>query len=506
MAFMKYDLTAIGFFAASLLTALAGFAYVDRDRTLDRASERTYSVAQMMAAHAGAAIGEASARVSEIGPVVAAWDMADEAATRDIYDRLSAAVVSPSIGAIGIMDMQGQSRVNSWAYPSPPADISDRDFFALHLAGEDGPLLDGDLRPGPISARLRFTYSQAVRDSDGEQHAIVVVAIFADVFNALYSQVATWPAARASLYTMTGEQLAAMSGQSEVTATYVDALMALARTSTDGSAIIEDGTDRRLVSWSRTDGAVPVVAATSQEIEIALREWRQRLAVLFVLVLGLTAGFAVLLGAMRRARIAAENATFHRLAVTEVHHRVKNALQLTISMLNLRSRNTAEPDTRLLLDNLAGQLVAVAAIQDLLQHDTSLRKVDVCKLMDRLCLHLRNSGTGIQIRFKTAVKHCEMETTRASHAAIIVNELLTNAMKHARTDTTLTLDVVGDDVVLTVADDGGGLPEGFDQNEKDGFGLRVVGMIAERIGGNIVFSSPADGGTQAVLRVPLSET
>ena len=152
------------------------------------------------------------------------------------------------------------------------------------------------------------------------------------------------------------------------------------------------------MSWSRIDGAVPVAASSSQDIEAALGEWRWRAAGLALLTALLSAGFAVFLRSVREARVAAQNAEFYRAAVAEVHHRVKNALQLTISMMNLRSRAAPDPETRSLLESLSGQLVAVAGIQELLQHDTSLRTVDICRLMESLCLHLERAGGRVQQR------------------------------------------------------------------------------------------------------------
>jgi two-component sensor histidine kinase len=502
---MKQDRAAIAFFAVSLGVTLGSLAWVDRERTLIRAQESTRSVAHLMAAHAGAAIGEAASRVDEVAPIVAAWDLQDQDAARAIFDRMNAAAVSPSIGAIGVINMDGISLVNSWKFPSEPASVAERDYFASHLAGEDGPIIDGDRRPGPISGRERFIYSRLVRDVAGAPHAIIAVGIFTDTFNALYAEAASWPAARANLFTLRGELLAEMRAEAAVADAYFAAVVENARRQPDGSAVIDDGTGKRLVSWARVEGTVPVVASSSQDIEAALSEWRWRAAALALLTVILTAGFAVFLRSVREARVASQNAEFYRAAVSEVHHRVKNALQLTISMLNLRARAAPDPETRTLLDSLSGQLVAVAGIQELLQHDTSLRSVDICRLMEGLCLHLERAGTGRQVAFRAEVPSCEIETTRATHAAIIVNELLTNAMKHARARIDLTLVCGGGQVLITVTDDGAGLPDGFNMGGQGGFGLNVVRMIADRIGGTVTIDRDAGGGTRAVLTMPLEE-
>ena len=495
----RFDLAAIVFFAVSIFAALGGLAYVDRERTIDLAEERTHAVARMMAAHAGAAIGEAAARVVEIAPAVSAWDLRDPEVGRDIFDRITAATQSPSIGAIGVMDLTGISRLNSWKYPSDPVNISDREYFGLHINGLNGPILDGDRRPGPISRRIRFTYSVMVRDLEGDPHAIIVVAIFADVFNALYREAVRWPAARATLFAANGDELAAMEGQGEVSDAYRQQILDMARASTDGSAILPDREMRRLVSWSRIDGPPSVIATSSQVIDVTLREWRVRTGLLALLGVVLTAGFALLLAGQRRIEFARRNADYCRMTVAEVHHRVKNALQLPISMLGLLSRR--HPDQRPLLDSVSGQLVAVAEIQNLLQHDETLDRVDIVRLIGRLCRHLQQAGAEKAISYRPETADCAVDTARATQAAIVVNELLTNALKHARSTVVLTLACEGEDIVMTVRDDGRGVGAGTGP-EGSGFGLRMIAMIAARLGGTVAVADAPEGGAEAVLRMP----
>ena len=78
-------------------------------------------------------------------------------------------------------------------------------------------------------------------------------------------------------------------------------------------------------------------------------------------------------------------------------------------------------------------------------------------------------------------------------------------MKHARERILLTLDCDDSQVVMTVTDDGAALPDGFDMDGQGGFGLRVVHMIAERIGGVITLGRSADGMTRAVLTMPRTQ-
>jgi two-component sensor histidine kinase len=494
---MRNELVAISLFAVTVGLALVSFASFDRRETLERAAERTFAVSRMMAAHAEAAVGEAIARVDETVPLAAAWDLEDETEARAVFDKIWSANLSVSVASVGVISPDGISVVNSWQFPSEQADVSDRNYFLAHTAGHEGPLLMGDIRPGPISQRVRLTYSQPIWSGAGELHAIAVATVPTDVFNALYTEVATWPAARATLITLTGDVLAEMAGQVAAPDEYLRVLIARAEREPTGSAIIEVGDSRRLASWHRVDLAVPFVATSSQDADLVLTEWRWRTTVLSILSVLLVASFAILMMANRRARLAALQADFYRTAVSEVHHRVKNALQLSISMINLRGRGSSDPATRTLMAKLAGQLVAVAEIQDLLQHDTTLQEVDVCRLMVRLCNHLEKAGAGATIAFSSSTPVCQVETRRATYAAIVANELLTNALKHAHRNVALTLDCRDDEVALTVSDDGDGLSPDFVKEDQEGFGLRAIGMIAEHVGGTVSIENSDDGGVRA---------
>jgi two-component sensor histidine kinase len=501
---IRNDVLATLFFALTLIGGLATFSYQDRQATLRAAEAWTSSVSRMMGAHAESAIESAASRAADIKTMVAAWNFEDNAQAYAIFHEMHAATSSPTIGAVAVVDANGISRLNSFGFPSAKVDVSARPYYREHRSGNVGPLILGDDTPGPISGEHRFTYTEAVRNEAGELHAIIVIIIFNRIFNGLYTEVATWPAARATLYNDRGDVLARMHDEAPGTAEYVADLLDHARLEPMGVAVIHDGDEHRLASWNKVEGPVVLIANTSQDVSSALSGWWGRTLTLGLVGLALLTSFALQMRTMRHAKVATETADFYRTSVAEVHHRVKNALQLSISMLNIRSRAHQDPEVKALLTKLAGQLAAIAELQDLLQHDTSLHEVDLCDLMERLCSHLRKAATGRTIIFRTSEEFCRMETGRATYTAIIANELLTNAMKHARNNITLLLECEDDHVLLTVSDDGSGLPDGFVPTAQDGFGLRAIAMIAERIGGTISMENGRNGGVVANLKLPVT--
>lgn len=106
------------------------------------------------------------------------------------------------------------------------------------------------------------------------------------------------------------------------------------------------------------------------------------------------------------------------------------------------------------------------------------------------------------IRLEIRLEDFSLIAKKLFPLGIIVNELVTNIMKYAfigreNGHIRISLDKVDDVATLTIEDDGVGLPEGFDLSTSTGFGLRLVGMLAEQLGGT--FSTQSGSGTNSVL-------
>lgn len=123
--------------------------------------------------------------------------------------------------------------------------------------------------------------------------------------------------------------------------------------------------------------------------------------------------------------------------------------------------------------------------------------------MSRLCALLREPTNDKQVTFHAESEYCLVEPNEASHVAFIVNELLSNGIKQAHRNVVLTLSCDPDHVEIVVADDGDGVPEDFEMDYQQGFGLRLVSMIAGRLGGQISLTRGDDGGSRAEFGMPL---
>ena len=493
---------AFGLFAISSAVLVGAWIYADRKTVLSSLEEKTLSLARMISAHGDAAIEEADKIIRAMQPRVANWNLQDPVVGQQLFVEMRNLIPGSShISSVWVVDANGLNRLDSWAFPPEPVSASDRPYFKRHMAGEEGLLVVGDERPGSISGRQRFTVSRAFHQPDGSLRYILVVGIVTDGFNTLYQEVATWPEARAGLFTIDGNPLARLNAPRQASPEFTRLLSSLATARPNGSAVLsEDGTPR-LFSWSRSKSHPDIFGTSSQTITAALSEWRRRSALLagtYLIALGAIGLFAHM---SVRAGEARQAALVNELAVREVHHRVKNALQLIVSMLAMRTPKIADPQARAELEEVSARVRAIGDVQDLLQSSATLDRVDATVLLRRLCGQLQKGYSG-QISF-AGEEGQVLDAAKATTLAIIANELITNAIKHGNSAVAVTATPMPSKFVVSISDDGPGLPEDFDIENTDRFGMRVARMMAESVGGNLTSIRKAGSGASFQVDVPV---
>ncbi len=182
----------------------------------------------------------------------------------------------------------------------------------------------------------------------------------------------------------------------------------------------------------------------------------------------------------------------------EVNHRVKNSLQLVSSLLSLQSAKARTPELRDILTDARGRLSVIARLHQRLYQDGTHSSVDLVSFLRELCAE---SIAAVQREPATALVFEAPERgsgragppllaiDRAVPVALIVSELLTNAVKHAFPDGGGELRVAvaadGAELRVLVEDNGPGLPEHFDVAASHGVGMRVVTALVRQLGGSI---------------------
>jgi two-component sensor histidine kinase len=183
----------------------------------------------------------------------------------------------------------------------------------------------------------------------------------------------------------------------------------------------------------------------------------------------------------RYAALAAEREVLLR----EVNHRVGNSLQIIASLLHLQANSSTQEDVKAALTNAMGRVAAVAQVHRRLYTSHDLKSVLLNQYLDALLEDLRRSAEGNKMsRLTLKAEQVEIDPDRAVAIGIIVNELVMNAVKYAYPDGAgpihVTLHTEGDDITMSIADDGVGLNVKVDPRST-GMGQRIVSAMASKL-------------------------
>ncbi|CAH2395994.1 sensor histidine kinase [Mesorhizobium ventifaucium] len=193
----------------------------------------------------------------------------------------------------------------------------------------------------------------------------------------------------------------------------------------------------------------------------------------------------------------------------ELQHRVKNNLQMITALIRLETRNATEPDQQR-FERLAGRVDALAILYQTLSADEQKDEVDLGVYLSQIASAVMTSHAVEGIRLDMKVDTYPVSINVAMPAGLVVNELLTNALKHAfrgREGGTITLHSVvdGDGCRVIVADDGIGLPEGESWPKTGKLGALIARSLAENAKAQFDVKSSAGEGTAVTIIFKRSE-
>ncbi|MFO1039257.1 MAG: histidine kinase dimerization/phosphoacceptor domain -containing protein [Geminicoccaceae bacterium] len=475
----------------------------DRAAAIEAVEERTLATARMLVAHAEGALEDASKILAAIDEDVRAWDLRESAQGQRINARLQALIDgSPQIYAVWVLDAEGNNRLDSRDYPPLEINAAGRAYFQAHLQRAPEPVIMGDKRPGAVSGKARFTFSRAQRQADGSLHAVLVASFLEEYFDRLYTETAVWPGARAGLYLTDGDILGRSQGEPRASPDFLGAVEQAVAERDAGSAMIPEQGGTRIASWTHSAKYPSIYASASQPVDAALARWWQR-TLLLVTVAGFAGlGLVGLLVFAGRAAAAQREARLRLTLAREVDHRVKNSLQIVSSLLNLQDSQGLEPSANAAIAKAAKRVAAIAEVHQLIQTSADPGQVDACRLVHDVCRQVRR-GTDSEIDFASEGT-VVIDPARATNIAVIVNELATNALKHAAHRVEVRCSTLDEALVVRVGDDGPGLPADFDLRRQGRFGLSMAANLARHLGGSLA-PVPNGAGTLWELRLPLAK-
>ena len=203
----------------------------------------------------------------------------------------------------------------------------------------------------------------------------------------------------------------------------------------------------------------------------------------FLLLLAATLGACVERAARRaELRRLIEGRDAERdLLVQEVHHRVKNSLQLVTALLTTQARGSDVPAVREQLLEAAGRVATIGAVHERLYRDGSGEEADAAAYLAGLVEDLRRSMSDAAAGRTVTLDAPPLwlPADRLTPLGLIATELVTNALKYGEGRVRLVVRPIGAGIEVVCEDEGPGFPEAFDPRRSRGLGMRLVAALAK---------------------------
>ena len=202
--------------------------------------------------------------------------------------------------------------------------------------------------------------------------------------------------------------------------------------------------------------------------------------------------------------------TEKEVLLKEIHHRVKNNLQIICSLLSLQAAEIEDPKACQTFKESQDRVKAMALIHERLYQSRDLASIDFAGYVRNLTGHLLRSykASSSAVRLDLKVDSVPMNLDVAIPCGLIINELVSNALKYAFPDgrggeiTVRFCEENGQGLALTVRDSGIGFPAGSNPEESESLGLKLVRSLTDQLGGTVSYCSKS--GFQCDIRIPRS--
>ncbi|MBS0223422.1 MAG: GAF domain-containing protein [Proteobacteria bacterium] len=200
----------------------------------------------------------------------------------------------------------------------------------------------------------------------------------------------------------------------------------------------------------------------------------------------------------------------HQVLLREMSHRVKNSLMIVSGLLHLQASDVGDPVLTSHLEEAAHRVSAIAKAHDRLTYRGDIERMDLGEYIETICKDLDASVAHCVIHVD-ARRGIEILTDRAISVALVVNELITNAAKHAyggRAGGQIWVVLTEDDdgnLTISVSDEGDGLPQGVNLDKPKGLGMRIVTAFVQQLNGTLKVRD-RNPGTEFAITLPQPTT
>lgn len=187
----------------------------------------------------------------------------------------------------------------------------------------------------------------------------------------------------------------------------------------------------------------------------------------------------------------------------DLHHRVKNNLQILAGLFSLQINSLVDEDTKNTLRENEARLTSMNLIHNTLYMDHTTTQIDMEEYLTKLLQHIKEAFSVQYIDFRINIDKISLEADKAVAIGLIVNELVTNAIKHAFNGKTgeITLSIQLESkkkVVLCLSDNGKGL-RNTDQKQSSSFGLKLVKLMVRQL--NAELTMDQQNGTRYQIEI-----
>jgi len=197
----------------------------------------------------------------------------------------------------------------------------------------------------------------------------------------------------------------------------------------------------------------------------------------------------------------------------EIHHRVKNNLQVITSLLSLQSYNIEDPITKELFSQSQHRINSMAMIHEMLYQSSDFSKIDYKNYLNQLLDKLVSSfkGNNHQVQISIDVPEVFLNLDTAIPLGLLINEIITNALKHGLSDNEAGILSVkmqrleASNFLLEIGDNGIGYPDNFKSKKHNSLGLRLIQQLTIQLNGTIE-KVPNKAGTHYKLQFQEIET
>jgi two-component sensor histidine kinase len=184
------------------------------------------------------------------------------------------------------------------------------------------------------------------------------------------------------------------------------------------------------------------------------------------------------------------------ILLSEIHHRVKNNLQIILSILSVQARGSGNSEFIDLSKDLRNRITAISLIHEKLYMSENFGNINFRKYAESIAFHLIQSFgmTDRYIDIDLNISNIFVKLDTAIPCGIIINELISNSLKHAFSDQQKGSiyiefeDLANDRFKLTVSDSGPGFPEDFNLEKTETTGMKIVGTLVRQLRGSMVIT------------------